>query len=171
MAGLVDSVVEAEAAEKEADRIARKIGTARAVVVLGCGYEHATALEAARKIKELARVWAEPCSSADFAHGPIALLERGAPVLLFSARGAAQSDARALSRTLRSKGAKVYAVTNDAGMAELADDAVLLGSPLSEALTPISFAVAAQLVALCLARRLGRAVERPRGPSKVTRTR
>jgi glucosamine--fructose-6-phosphate aminotransferase (isomerizing) len=171
MAGLVDSVVEAEAAEKEADRIARKIGTARAVVVLGCGYEHATALEAARKIKELARVWAEPCSSADFAHGPIALLERGVPVLLFSARGAAQSDARALSRTLRSKGAKVYAVTNDAGMAELADDAVLLGSPLSEALTPISFAVAAQLVALCLARRLGRAVERPRGPSKVTRTR
>ncbi|HLZ48213.1 MAG TPA: hypothetical protein VKR80_06135, partial [Candidatus Limnocylindria bacterium] len=95
----------------------------------------------------------------------------GVPVLLFSARGAAQGEARALARTLRAKGARLYAVTNDAGMAEAADDAVLLDSPLSEALTPISFAVAAQLVALSLAKRLGRDVERPRGLSKVTRTR
>jgi len=151
--------------------IARRIGKARAIVILGRGYEYATALEAALKIKELAQVWAEPYSSADFAHGPIALLESGVPVLLFSARGAAQAEARTLSRTLQAKGATVYAVTNDAGLAELADDAVLLGAPLSEALTPISFAVVAQLVALALARRRGRDVERPRGLSKVTRTR
>ena len=56
-------------------------------------------------------------------------------------------------------------------VAELADDAILLRAPLSEALTPISFAVVAQLVALSLARRRGRDVERPRGLSKVTRTR
>jgi glucosamine--fructose-6-phosphate aminotransferase (isomerizing) len=171
LAGLAESVVEAEGTDRDADRIARRIGRAREIVVLGRGYEYATALEAALKIKELARMWAEPYSSADFAHGPIALLETGVPVLLFSARGAAQRDARALARTLRSKGARIYAVTNDAGMAELADDAVLLGAPLSEALTPVSFAVVAQLVALSLARRLGRDVERPRGLSKVTRTR
>ncbi|MEA2660464.1 MAG: hypothetical protein QOH08_36 [Chloroflexota bacterium] len=171
LAGLVESVAEAEGTERDAERVARKIGRARAIVVLGRGYEYATALEAALKIKELARVWAEPYSSADFAHGPIALLETGVPVLVFGARGAAQSEARALARTLRSKGARVYAVTNDPVLAELADDAVVLRAPLSEALTPISFAVVAQLVALCLARRLGRDVERPRGLSKVTRTR
>jgi len=171
LAGLVESVIEAEATERDADRIARKIGRARAIVVLGRGYEYATALEAALKVKELAGVWAEPYSSADFAHGPIALLERGIPVLLFAARGAAQREARAMSRTLREKGARIYAVTNDEGTAEIADDAVLLRAPLSEALTPISFAVVAQLVALSLARRRGCDVERPRGLSKVTRTR
>ncbi len=171
LAGLVDSVTEAEALERDADRIARKIGRARTIVVLGRGYEYATALEAALKLKELAGVWAEPYSSADFAHGPIALLEPGIPVILFAVRGAAQHEARAMARTLSGRGAKVYAVTNDAGAAELADDAVLLRSPLSEALTPISFAVVAQLVALSLARRRGRDVERPRGLSKVTRTR
>lgn len=171
LAGLIESVTEAEASERDADRVARKIGRGRAIVVLGRGYEYATALEAALKIKELAQVWAEPYSSADFAHGPIALLEWGVPVLLFSARGAAQGEARTLARKLRSKGARIYAITNDPAMAEGADDAVLLDSPLSEALTPISFAVAAQLVALSLARRLGRDVERPRGLSKVTRTR
>ena len=171
LAGLVESVTEAEAAERDADRIARKIGRARTIVVLGRGYEYATALEAALKVKELAGVWAEPYSSADFAHGPIALLEPGIPVILFAARGAAQREARVMTRTLREKGARVYAVTNDEGTAALADDAVLLRAPLSEALTPISFAVVAQLVALSLARRRGLDVERPRGLSKVTRTR
>ena len=171
LAGLVESVTEAEGSERDADRIARKIGRARSIVVLGRGYEYATALEGALKIKELAGVWAEPYSSADFAHGPISLLAPGIPVLLFAARGAARNDARGLARTLRAKGARVYAVTNDAGIAELVDDAIVLRAPLSEALTPISFAVVAQLVALFLALRRGRDVERPRGLSKVTRTR
>ena len=171
LAGLVDSVTEAEASERDADRLARKIGRARSIVVLGRGYEYATALEAALKIKELVQVWAEPYSSADFAHGPISLLEAGVPVLLFGARGAAQRESRALCGTLRAKGATIYAVTNDEKLAELADDAVWLRAPLSEALTPISFAVVAQLVALSLASRRGRDVERPRGLSKVTRTR
>ena len=72
---------------------------------------------------------------------------------------------------LRAKGARIYAITTDEGLAEYADDAILLRAPLSEALTPISFAVSAQLVALSLAKRHGRDVERPRGLSKVTRTR
>src|SRR5207247_7567836 len=130
LAGLVESVVEAERGDQDADRLARKIGKARAIVVLGRGYEYATALEAALKIKELAQVWAEPYSSADFAHGPIALLETGVPVVLFSARGAAQTEARTLARTLRAKGARIYAITTDEGLAEHADDAMLLRAPL-----------------------------------------
>ncbi len=171
LAGLVDAVVEAEATERDAARLARRIGRAREIVVLGRGFEYATALEAALKIKELARVWAEPYSTADFAHGPITLLEPGVPVLLFAARGAARRETLALGRTLRSRGAAVYAVTNDERIAEVADDAVLLRAPLSEALTPISFAVVAQLAAVAIATRRGRDVERPAGLSKVTRTR
>ena len=171
LAGLIESVTEAEAAERDAARLARRIGRGRTIIVLGRGYEYATALEAALKVKELAGVWAEPYSSADFAHGPISLLEPGVPVLLFAARGAAQREARSMSRTLRERGARIYAVTTDAGTAELADDAILLRAPLSEALTPISFAVVAQLFALSLAVRRGRDVEHPRGLSKVTRTR
>src|SRR5260221_2130584 len=113
LAGLVDSVVEAESGDADADRLARKLGKARAVVVLGRGYEYATALEAALKIKELAQVWAEPYSSADFAHGPISLLEAGVPVIVFSARGAAQSEGRALTPTLPAKGAESYARAKD----------------------------------------------------------
>ena len=171
LAGLPEAVTEAEAAERDAARVARRIGRARSLVVLGRGYQYPTALEAALKIKELARVWAEPYSIADFMHGPITLLERGVPAIVFSTRGAEAREARRLCATLRTRGARVYAVTNDERVAEAADDAMLLRAPLSEALTPISFAVAGQLVARAIALRHGRDVERPRALAKVTRTR
>src|SRR5436309_7670031 len=125
-ADLPEAMREAVDSEPAAARIARKIGSARALVVLGRGYTYAAALEAALKIKELARVWAEPYSSADFAHGPRTLLERGTPVLLFASIGATLGEARRTVREAHARGARVYAITNDEGIAEKSDDAVLL---------------------------------------------
>ena len=51
------------------------------LLVLARGYEYATAREWALKIKELAHVFADPYSAADFQHGPLALVEPGVPVL------------------------------------------------------------------------------------------
>jgi len=138
--------------------------------VLGRGYLYPAALEAALKIKELARIWAEPYSSADFAHGPRTLLRRGTPVLLLTSRGATEAESRSLASSLARRGARVYAVTNDERIAERAREAVLLKAPLSETLVPISLVVVAQLLAVALARRHGRDPERPAGLAKVTRT-
>jgi glucosamine--fructose-6-phosphate aminotransferase (isomerizing) len=140
------------------------------VIVLGRGYLYPAALETALKIKELARVWAEPYSSADFAHGPRTLLRPRTPVLLLTSRGATEAEARSLAASLAEKGARVYAITNDERVADRARDAVLLRSPLSETLVPISFVVAGQQLAVALARRHGRDPERPAGLAKVTRT-
>lgn len=170
LAGVVEAVIEAEATERDADRIARRLGRARMLVVLGRGYDYSAALEGALKIKELARVWAEPYSTADFAHGPRTLLERGTPVLLFASRGSTLAEAKRLVGSLRERGARVYAITNDDALAERCDDAVLLERPVSEAVAPIALAVVAQLVAVSVAGRHGRDVERPAGLSKVTRT-
>jgi glucosamine--fructose-6-phosphate aminotransferase (isomerizing) len=169
-AKLPEAVREAVESEPDAARIARKIGSARALVVLGRGYGYAAALETALKIKELARVWAEPYSSADFAHGPRALLERGTPVLFLAARGATEREARSLATAMRARGARVYAITDDKTLAEKVDDAVLLRSRVGELLSPIVLVVAAQNVAAHVARRHGRDPEKPAGLSKVTRT-
>ena len=169
-AELPDAVREAVESEPDAARIARKIGSARALVVLGRGFGYAAALETALKIKELARVWAEPYSSADFAHGPRALLERGTPVLFLAARGATEREARSLASEMRARGARVYAITDDKTLAEKVDDAVLLRSRVCELLSPIVLVVAAQNVAAHVARRHGRDPEKPAGLSKVTRT-
>ena len=168
--GLVDAVAEAAARDRDASRLARRIGAARTLIVLGRGYAYAIALEAALKIKELARVWAEPYSSADFAHGPRTLLERGTPVLVVSSRGALAAEARAVVTAVRRRGASVYAITDDERLASRADDAILLEAKVAEPLAPIALVVAAQLVAANVALRHGRDPERPAGLSKVTRT-
>jgi glucosamine--fructose-6-phosphate aminotransferase (isomerizing) len=170
LGGLADAGQEAVHAETDAARIARAIGRAPTVIVLGRGYLYPAALETALKVKELARVWAEPYSSADFAHGPRTLLRPKTPVLLLSSRGATEAEARSLVTTLAERGARVYAITNDEKVAEKARDAVLLRAPLSETLVPISFVVVGQQLAVALARRHGRDPERPAGLAKVTRT-
>ena len=169
-ANLVDAVAEACARDRDADRIARHLSRDRVLVVLGRGYDYAAALEGALKIKELARVWAEPYSSADFAHGPRTLLDRGSAVLLFASRGRASADARRAARAAHERGARVYAITNDPRVAAETDDALVLETRLAETVAPIALVVAAQLVASSVARRHGRDVERPVGLSKVTRT-
>ena len=170
LAGLPEALDEAVAAEPEATRLARAIGRAPTVIVLGRGYLYPAALESALKVKELARIWAEPYSSADFAHGPRTLLRMRTPVVLLASRGATEGESRALASSLTKKGARVYAITNDERVANRARDAILLSAPLSETLVPISFVVVGQQLAVALARRHGRDPERPAGLAKVTRT-
>ena len=55
-------------------------------LVLARGFEYATAREWALKLKELAHVFADPYSAADFQHGPLALVEPGVPVLAIARR-------------------------------------------------------------------------------------
>ena len=57
-----------------------------------CGFNYATAYEWSLKLKELTYVVAEPYSSADFQHGPIAIVERGFPVLAVLPSGCVFDD-------------------------------------------------------------------------------
>ena len=56
----------------EIARQAERYRYMRVCVVIGRGYNYATAFETALKIKELNYIVAEPYSSADFMHGPVA---------------------------------------------------------------------------------------------------
>jgi glucosamine--fructose-6-phosphate aminotransferase (isomerizing) len=56
--------------------------TMSSCVVIGRGYNYATAFELALKLEELTYTLAMPYSSADFLHGPVALIEKDFPVVL-----------------------------------------------------------------------------------------
>src|SRR5215211_412856 len=70
-------------------------------VVLGRGFNYATAFEWALKLKELTYLIAEPYSSADFQHGPIAMVEGGFPVLAVAPRGKVHDSMREMLTRLR----------------------------------------------------------------------
>ena len=69
-------------------------------VVLGRGYHYATAREWSLKLKELAYVLADPYSSADFIHGPLALIEAGFPTFCVAPSGATEADMEAVIERL-----------------------------------------------------------------------
>src|SRR5688572_33345946 len=56
-------------------------------VVVGRGLAYANAYEMALKLMETCYVVAERFSSADFLHGPVAMIERHFPVMLFAPPG------------------------------------------------------------------------------------
>ena len=142
------------------------------LLVLARGYEYATAREWALKLKELARVFADPYSAADFEHGPLALLEPGVPVLATVRPGPTAVSLIVLLERLRDDLDAAIAVVSDQPDAlALARWPFALQAGTPEWLGPIASIVVGQLHALHLTRARGLDPERPRNLSKVTRTR
>lgn len=172
LARIPDTMASALAVEPEVIAMAADQAATDRLLVLARGYEYATAREWALKLKELARVFADPYSAADFEHGPLALLEPGVPALVTVRPGPARDGVLALVRRLRGD--------LDADLAIVSDDAEALvearwplrlpaGTP--EWLGPIVSIVVGQLHALHLTRARGLDPEAPRNLRKVTRTR
>jgi glucosamine--fructose-6-phosphate aminotransferase (isomerizing) len=139
--------------------------------VIGRGYNYATAFELSLKLKELAYLTAEPSSSADFRHGPIAMVEKGFPVLLIAPKGKVFKDMLDLARQLLDRQAELVVISDNRQLLSLANTPLPLRSGLPEWLTPIAAVVPGQLFAMGLAQARGCSLDQPRGLSKVTRTR
>jgi glucosamine--fructose-6-phosphate aminotransferase (isomerizing) len=141
-------------------------------VVVGRGLNYATAFEFALKMMETCYVVAERFSSADFLHGPIALVEPNFPVFLFAPSGVTWPSIGEMIDKLRGLKAETVVIT-DAGNRDAPGKAtrtIRLARKLDELFTPIPYIVPAQLFAASLAAQKGLDPDRPRTLSKVTQT-
>lgn len=155
-----------------ADLVARtaRYTYAERFVVIGRGFNYATAFETALKLKETSYVVAEPFSSADFLHGPIAMIDRGFPAVVVAPSGRVFDEMRDLISRLRERGAEAIAITDR--VADVSDASnVLPLAPAPEWLSPLTAIVPGQLLALAQATLRGLNPDQPRGLSKVTYTR
>jgi len=140
-------------------------------VVLGRGYNYATAFEWSLKLKELAYVVAQPYSSADFLHGPIALVSDGFPVFAIAPQGEVFDDmAKLLTELKLNRQADLFLISDNQTLLELADCPIPIPIGIPEWLTPIIGILPAQLFSYHLTRIKGINPDAPRGLTKVTRT-
>jgi glucosamine--fructose-6-phosphate aminotransferase (isomerizing) len=140
-------------------------------VVLGRGFNYATAFEWALKMKELTYVIAEPYSSADFQHGPIAMVEGGFPVLAVAPNGLVQESMMdMLIRLRKQKSAELVVISDDNDVLDLAQSPIRLPPRIPEWLTPLVSIMPAQLFACHLTEVKGYDTEAPRSITKVTET-
>lgn len=156
---------------EEIERRAQRYRYMHQCVVLGRGFNYATAFEWALKMKELSYVVAEPYSSADFQHGPIAMVEGGFPVLAVAPQGKVfDSMLEMLTRLRTQHSAELVVVSDDERALALAQTPIRLPAGIPEWLTPIVAIVAGQLFAGHLTRAKGYDTEKPRSITKVTET-
>jgi glucosamine--fructose-6-phosphate aminotransferase (isomerizing) len=171
LAAIPETLARALAVEPEIERIASEQAAATRALVIARGFEYATAREWALKLKELARVFADPYSSADFQHGPLTLVEPGVPVLAVARAGAPEADLIALLQRLRTDlDAELMVVSDRPAALDLAVWPLKLPDGTPEWLGPIVSIVPGQLHAFHLTRARGLDPERPRNLDKVTRT-
>lgn len=141
-------------------------------IVLGRGFNYATAFEWALKLKELTYINAEPYSSADFAHGPIAMVDSGFPVLAVAPKGMVfDSMLRMLKRLREDFLAELVVISNDKKALALAQMPLFIPSDIPEWLSPLVSILPAQLFAYYLTLAKGYNSEQPRSILKVTETR
>ena len=140
-------------------------------VVLGRGFNYATAFEWALKMKELTYINAEPYSSADFAHGPIAMMVKGYPVFAVAPKGKVFDSMLEMLKRLRSDlSAELVVISNDKRALSLAQVPLTIPAEVPEWLSPLVSILPAQLFAYHLTLAKGYNTEQPRSIHKVTET-
>jgi glucosamine--fructose-6-phosphate aminotransferase (isomerizing) len=139
-------------------------------VVVGRGLAYANAYEFALKLMETCYVVAERFSSADFLHGPLAMIERHFPVILFAPPGVMLAGIKDLIGRLQELRADTLAITSDLDTAAMCSRSIIMPRDIDEFLAPIPYIIPAQLFAALLAEAKGLDPDKPRSLSKVTRT-
>lgn len=139
-------------------------------VVLGRGLNYCSAFEWALKMKELTYVVAEPYSSADFQHGPIAMVEGGFPVMAIAPQGKVFDSMLGMIAKLRNEhAAELVVISNSKQMLSLAQSPIQVPN-MPEWVSPIVSILPAQLFACSLTQVKGYNPEKPRTIQKVTET-
>ena len=147
---------------------ARKLSEATDVLFLGRGLMYPLALEAALKLKEISYIHAEAYASGELKHGPIALIDKTMPVVVMAPRDALFDKTVSNMQEVMARGGKVMLITDSDGAAEASDQTwqVIVMPRVDAVLTPILYALPAQLLAYHTAVAKGTDVDQPRNLAK-----
>lgn len=158
------------AMDDEIREIAQRYRYMNACVVIGRGYNYATAFELALKMKELTYTIVEPYSSADFLHGPLAMIDHGFPVIVLAPSGAMVPELKDFIHKIIERQAEVIAISDEPEILGLSRIPLALPVSVPEWLSPITAIIPGQLFAMHLANVRDFDVDHPRALRKVTET-
>lgn len=139
-------------------------------IVVGRGLIYANVYELAIKLMETCYIVSERFSSADFLHGPVAMVEKDFPVIVFAPRGKTFKDMLRLTQQLSKLKAETLVISSEAPILKRATRGIQMPSRIEDFLAPIPYIIPGQLFAAMLAAVKGLSPDRPRSLKKVTKT-
>ncbi len=134
---------------------------------LGRGVNYPVALEGALKLKEISYIHAEGLPAAEMKHGPIALIDRGMPVVVVAPHDHTYDKVVANIEEVKGRDGSIIAIATegDRHLAELAD-AIIYVPKTHPLLSPLVTSIPLQLLAYYAALARGHNVDRPRNLAK-----
>lgn len=165
-----DRVEETLKLEPEIRQLVERYRYMRQCAVVARGLNYANAYELALKLMETCYVVAERFSSADFEHGPIALVERDFPVIILMPPGKVFRDLRNLADRLRKLRAETLLISSTGVRLPASTRTILVPGKIPEVYTPIPYIVPGQIFSALLAEVKGIDPDKPRSLQIVTRT-
>ena len=147
--------------------IARRFCERENWLFLGRGYHYPVALEGALKLKEISYIHAEGMPAAEMKHGPIALINKGMPVVFIATKGVQYDKVISNIEEVRARGGEIIAVATegDTRMHKYSDHIIEIPD-LHESLQPLLSVVPLQLLAYHAAVARGCNVDKPRNLAK-----
>ncbi len=150
--------------DREYRNAARYLHTQPHLFILGRGEHYGSALIGALNIKEASYLHAEAFSAGELKHGVIALIEPGTPVIIFMPE--ADSYMHGVAAEVKSRGAYVVALTNDAFDQRTGRSLIDVKLPLPADGSIVSAIIPCQLLAYYIAIEKGLNPDRPRNLAK-----
>ncbi|SMX28572.1 Glutamine--fructose-6-phosphate aminotransferase [isomerizing] [Pelagimonas phthalicica] len=158
------------AMDRDADfaNVSKKLSEARDVLFLGRGLMYPLAHEGALKLKEISYIHAEAYASGELKHGPIALIDKHVPVVVFAPKDSLFEKTVSNMQEVMARGGRVLLVTDSAGAEAAGAEAwrTITMPQVPEILTPLLYALPAQLLAYHTAVAKGTDVDQPRNLAK-----
>lgn len=145
--------------EERVRDLAAELAPARDAIFLGRGIQYPIALEAALKLKEISYIHAAGYAAGELKHGPIALIDREMPVIVFESAGALHEKTLSNAAEVTARGARLWHVGQG-------PQAAIRTPPCGEVVAPFANAVVAQMLAYHVALEKGTDVDQPRNLAK-----
>src|SRR5687768_1666334 len=114
------------------EEIAQRYAFMENCVVVGRGMNYGNSYELALKLMETCYVVAERFSSADFFHGPLAIVERRFPVIMFGPTGVTKKSNVELLDRLHELHADSLTITNDPEIAGRSSRSIIMPGDIDE---------------------------------------
>jgi len=138
--------------------------------VLSRGTNYAIALESALKIQETTYSRAKAFAVSDFQHGPIAMIDRNIPVIIYAPNGPSFGDTAAIINKLTENNIELIVISNDENALSKGTSSFAIPQTNDDIVSPFYNAVVAQLFACNLSLAKGLNPDSPRMLQKVTVT-
>lgn len=150
------------------EKLATKIQYAKDMLYIGRGTSFAIAHEAALKMKEISYIHAEAYAAGEMKHGPIALIDESVPIIAIAPRDHLFEKTVSNIQEAAARGGKIIALSDAEGIAAIGNivsESIALPT-VHPLVTPILYAVPAQLLAYHTAVLKGTDVDQPRNLAK-----